>query len=183
MEACNRCECQDTETISFPSRSDDRYVLFEANIRNQSRSNEAILLSRTADRSYLFKASNDCMISMLSYLGMKNICQLDIAATNTAARMTWLSSLKVTNHHSMNEFTHDNRSIRWLVTRGIRLESLKVVDGKWFTPRINGIILLGLDLSLLRDVSFRSCNIGDGEVISLAHDCPSLSEICLYDCK
>ena len=92
MEACNQCECQDTEAISFPSRSDDRYVLFEANIRNQSRSNEAILLSRTADRSYLFKASNDCMISILSYLSMKNICQLDIAVTNTAARVIWLSS-------------------------------------------------------------------------------------------
>ena len=42
--------------------------------------------------------------------------------------------------------------------------------------------MLGLDVSLLRDVSFRSCNIGDEEIISLAHDCPYLSEICLYHC-
>ena len=183
MGACNQCESQDIETIFSPSRSDDRYVLFEANIPNQSRSNEAILLSRTADRSYLFKASNDCMISILSYLSMKDICQLDIAVTNTVARVIWLSSLEVTNHHTINEYTHNNGSIRWLVRRGVRLLSLKVIDVKWLTPRINGIISLGLDVSLLRDVSFRSCNIGDEEVISLAHDCPNLFEICLYDCK
>ena len=43
--------------------------------------------------------------------------------------------------------------------------------------------LLGLNVSLLRDVSFYDCDIGDEEVISLAHDCPYISEICLNDCK
>ena len=179
MGACNQCGCQDIEVMLFPSRSDDRNVLFEANIRNQSRSNEAILLSRTADRSQLFKASNDCMISILSYLSMKNICHLDIAVTNTAARVIWLSSLQVTNHRPINEFTHCNGSIRWLVRRGVRLESLKVIDGQWLR---DSSALLGLDVSLLRDVSFCSCNIGDEEIISLAHDCHNLSEICLFDC-
>ena len=176
MAACNQRESQDIETIFFPIRSDDRHVLFEANIRSQSRSNEAILLSRTADRSYLFKASNDCMISILSYLSMKDVCQLDIAVTNTTARVIWLSSLEVTNHHTMNEYTHNNGSIRWLVGRGIKLISLKVKNVRWFT---HSSALLGLDVSLLRDVSFRSCNIGDEEIISLAHDCPYLRSVCM----
>ena len=42
--------------------------------------------------------------------------------------------------------------------------------------------MLGLNVSLLRDICFRGCDIGDEEVISLAHDCPYLSGICLHDC-
>ena len=64
-----------------------------------------------------------------------------------------------------------------------RLESLKISNGQWFMSRLSGSALLGLNVSLLRDVSFYDCNIGDEEVISLAHDCPYLSEICLKDCK
>ena len=180
MAACNQRESQDIETISFPIRSDDRHVLVEANIRSQSRSNEAILLSTTADRSYLFKASNDCMILILSYLSMKDICQLDIAVTNTTARVIWLSSLEVTNHHTINEYTHSNGSIRWLVGRGIRLVSLKVKNVRCFT---HSSALLGLNVSLLRDVTFSKSNIGDEEVIMLAHESPYLSDICLYDCQ
>ena len=60
--------------------------------------------------------------------------------------------------------------------------SLKVRDGQRFTHRINGRTLLGLDVSLLRDISFRGCDIGDEDVIALARNCPYLSEICLYDC-
>ena len=59
---------------------------------------------------------------------------------------------------------------------------LKVRDGSWFTRTVNSSTLLGLNVSLLRDVRFRGCDIGDEEVISLAHDCPYLSGICLHDC-
>ena len=72
--------------------------------------------------------------------------------------------------------------MRWLVRRRIRLESLKVIDGQWFTRRMDGVKLLGLNISLLRDVSFHNCNIGDKEVTSIANNCPLLSEICLNDC-
>ena len=143
MAACNQRESQDVETISFPTRSDDQYVLFEANIRSQSHCNRAILFSRTADRSYLFKASNDCIISILSYLSMKDVCQLDIAVTNTTARVIWLSSLEVPNHHTMNKYTHNNGSIRWLVRRGVRLVSLKVENVALVT---HSSALLGLDV-------------------------------------
>ena len=174
MEACNQRQSRNKDTGS---------ISVEVNIPNQSRRNKAILLSRTADRSHLFRASNDCLISILSYLGMKDVCRLDIAVTNSAARIIWMSSLQVTNQRTMNECTHNSGSIRWLVTRGVRLESLKVKDGRWFTLRMKCSALLGLDLSLLRDVSFRNCNIGDEEVIALAQECPHLSEICLHSCK
>ena len=96
MGAYNQCPCQNFGTILLPDSSDVRSILFQASI-------EAIPLSRSADRSHLFQASNDCMTSILSYLTMKNICQLDIAVTNTAARIIWLDSLQITNHRSINE--------------------------------------------------------------------------------
>ena len=167
----------------MPSSSDGRFMLLGANSRNQSRINVAIMSSRCADRSWLFRGSNNCVISILDYLNLDRICQLDIAVTNIAARVIWLSSLRLTNHHMINERRHCNGSIRWVVTRGVRIESLKVRNDQWFTRSINGSTLLGLNVSLLRNVSFGGCNIADNEVISLAHNCPYLSEICLYDCS
>ena len=156
--------------------------MFEGNSCDQSQIYEALLLSRNDDRSHLSRASNDCMISILGYLNIESISQLDIAVTNTAARVIWLSSLLVSCHRTVNECKHSDGSIRWVVARGIRLEKLKVRDSQRFTCRINGSTLLGLNVSLLRDVSFRECDIGDDEIITLAHDCPYLSEICLYGC-
>ena len=178
MGASNQRQSQIDEA-TVPSCSDGRSILFEAITRNQCQSDEAILLSRTGDRSLSFKASNECMTSIL---GMKNIRQLDIAVTNTSARVVWLCSLQVTSCLPINEYKHCNGSIRWIVTRGITLDTLKVRDSRQFTQRINGSTLVGLNLSLLRDVSFRESDIGDEEVISLGHDCPYLSKICLYDC-
>ena len=43
---------------------------------------------------------------------MKDICQLDIAVTNSVARVIWLSSLEVTNHHTINEYARSDGSIR-----------------------------------------------------------------------
>ena len=144
MGACSQRQSRNNGTTS-PTSSDRRSIVFKTNIHYQSRSDEAILLSRTADRSQLFKASNDCLISILSYLSMENVCQLDIAVTNTAARVSWLSSLQMTNHLMINEYTHSNGSIRWLVGRGVKLESLKVTDGQWFAHRMDCDALLGLD--------------------------------------
>ena len=73
---------------------------------------DAAATNTTADQSHLLKASNDSMVSILSYLSMKDICQLDIAVTNTVARVIWLSRLEVTNHHTINECTHSDGSIR-----------------------------------------------------------------------
>ena len=168
---------------TLPSSSDGGSYFFEANSRYQSLMNEAILMSRTADRSILFRASNDSIRSILRYLSIESICQLDVAVTNTAARVVWMSSLQLSNYNTISERQHCKSSIRWLVTRGIRLESLKISNGQWFKRRLNGSAFLGLNVSLLRNLSFRDCNIGDEEVISLAHDCPYLSEICLYDCQ
>ena len=72
--------------------------------------NEKIWLSRTADRSLLFEASDDCMIFILGYLNIKSISQLDIAVTNTAARIVWLSSIQVNNHCTINGLRHCNGS-------------------------------------------------------------------------
>ena len=175
MGACNQCQFQNNRMM-FP------FSPASLSILNQSQRNEAILLSTTADRSDLFRSSNDCMIFILSYLSIKSICQLDIAATNTATRVIWLSGLQVTNHRTINEYTHCNGSIRWLVRRGIRLESLTAIGHSEFEIRIDGSTLLGLNVSSLRDVSFSNCDVGDAEVRNLANDCPNLSKICLHNC-
>ena len=172
-----QCQSKRRNTAAtLSSSSDSGSILFEANIRNRGAVlNEAILTSRTANRFLLFRAGKDCMQSIMSYLSIKSICQLDVAVTNTAARVLWLSSLQLTTNRTISECKHCNASIIWLVSRGIRLESLKISNGQWFMSRLSGSALLGLNVSLLRDVSFYDCNIGDEEVISLAHDCPYIS--------
>ena len=170
---------------TLPSSSVGGPSSFEGTFRNQNQSpiNKSILMSRTSDKSLLFKSSNDCIQSILGYLSIESICQLDVAVTNTAARVVWMSSLQLSSNLIISDCEHNEASIRWLATRGIRLESLEISDGQWFMSELNGSALLGLNVSLLRDVSFRKCNIGDEEVTSLAHSCPYLSEICLYDCE
>ena len=110
---------------------------------------------------------------------MKDICQLDIAVTNSVARVIWLSSLEVTNHHTINEYARSDGSIRWLVRRDVKLQSLKVKNVRCLT---HSSALLGLNVSLLRDVTFSESNIGDEEVIMLAHGSPYLCDICLFCC-
>ena len=113
MGACNQSQSESANIKATECRS--RMIQID----------KKILLSRTADRSLLFKTSDDCMIFILGYLNIKSISQLDIAVTNTAARIIWLTSLQVNNHRTVNGLRHCNGSIRWVVTRGIRLVSLK----------------------------------------------------------
>ena len=49
------------------------------------------------DRSFLFRTSNDLMTSMLSYLDVQSICQVDISVSNTAERLIWLTGLSMSN--------------------------------------------------------------------------------------
>ena len=122
MGACNQSESASANIKATECRS----LLIAENIQI----NRRILRSRTADRSLLFKASDDCMISILGYLNIKSISQLDIAVTNTAARIIWLSSLQENNHRTINGLRHCNGSIIWVVRRGIRLVNLKVREDR-----------------------------------------------------
>ena len=75
--------------------------------------NEAALPHSSDDGSILFKTSTDSMMSILSYLNIKSICRIDMAVTNTAGRMAWLISLRMTSHRSISEHKHGHESIRW----------------------------------------------------------------------
>ena len=153
---------------------------------NGSKRNEKRLRfgSDTDDRSLLFRTSNDSMTSILSYLGMRNICLIDIAVSNTAERVIWLTCLSANYLAIFSEYEHCKDSLRWLVKRGIRLESLKIRDKRCReTERINGSTLLGLDMSSLRCINLSGCSIGDEEVSLMAHGCPLLSAICLSGCE
>ena len=58
------------------------------------------------DRSLLFRTSNDLMVSILSYLCIKNVCNVDITVSNTAERIAWLKSLSWNNLAGFSEYTH-----------------------------------------------------------------------------
>ena len=131
---------------------------------------------------HLFRASADSIISILSYLSMENICRLDTAVTNTAARAIWLSILRDTSHRAIRTHKHSHESIRWLVERSIRPEYLETSDKKCFGDRVNGMTLLGLDTSSLRNIRLCYSRIQDKDILSLAHGCSNLTEIGLFDC-
>ena len=136
-----------------------------------------------SDRSFLFKTSNDLMTLVLSYLDVQSICHIDIAVSNAAERHIWWTSLSVNHHVTFSKHEHCKESIRWLVKRDIRLERLKTKDMKWESDRINWSTLLGLNMSSLQYINVQRCSIGDEEVLLIAHGCPHLSEIDIFDCK
>ena len=153
---------------------------------DQSQSDEALLPSCCL----FFTASTDSMVSILSYLTMVNMCRLDIAATNTASRIMWLSVLRGMNHRAIDNHKHSHESIRWFVERGINPQYLEISDSMLersdsvgsIASRINGSTFLGLNMSLLRNISLCRSKIGDEEVLLLAHGCPNLIEIGLDSC-
>ena len=119
----------------------------------------------------LFIATTDSMISILSYLSMGNICRLDTAVTNTPLRVIWLSILRGKNHRTIDNHPHNHESIRWFVERGIRPEYLKTGHDTW---RINVGTLLGMDMSILRNIDYYCSSILDEDILSIAHGCPNL---------
>ena len=145
---------------------------------DKSQSDEAILLSYCP----LFRASADLMASILSYLSMANICRFDTAVTNRVTRVIWLSLLRGTNHHSINNHKHSHESIRWLVERGISPEYLETSDRRCVARSINRDTILGLDMSSLRTLSVYQCQIRDEDILSIAHGCPNLTGIILGFC-
>ena len=97
-------------------------------------------------RSLLFRISSDLLVSILSYLDIESICQVDIAVSNTAERVIWLISLCGNNLVTFDKYGHCDESIRWVVKRGIRLEILKIGgDTLLMTYDIFGGTLLSLD--------------------------------------
>ena len=73
--------------------------------------------------------------------------------------------------------------MRWVVKRGIRLESLKIGDSRRLsTSDIYGGTLFGLNVSSLQCIDLRKSGIGDEDVLSMARGCPCLAEICLSGC-
>ena len=100
--------------------------------------------SDSDDRSFLFRTSNDLMISILNYLDIESICHIDIAVSNTPERNIWLTGLSMNNLVTFSEYKHCKESIRWTAKRGIRL---MINDKRRYEPdKIDGSILLGLNI-------------------------------------
>ena len=141
-------------------------------------------LCRSSDpdvRSLLFRMSSDLLVSILSYLDVESIRQVDIAVSNAAERVIWLTSLSANNLVTFDKYGHCDESIRWVVKRGIRLENLKIGgDTLLMTYDIFGGTFFSLDTSSLRRIDLRDSMIGDEDVVRIAHGCPRLAEICLF---
>ena len=124
------------------------------------------------------------MLSILIYLdiGVESVCHVDVAVTNTAERVIWLTILSANYFVMFSEHEHCEESIRWLVKRGIRLESLKVRYRAGETERINVSTILDLDISSLRYINLKGTSIEDEGVLLIADGCPELAEISLSGC-
>ena len=145
---------------------------------------DAMLPSISSNRSQLLKVSSQCMELILNYLQIRSICRLDIAITNPADRIDWLSILRVSHVDAFDKIMDNNKCydnvMRWLVSRDVRLKSIFALGGKYgyFHEKVLNDVNL---LSLLR-ISLR-CNIKEIDFLSLAHGCPNLSEISLLSCN
>ena len=97
---------------------------------------DAMLPSVSSNGSQLLKVSSQCMELILNYLSIRSICRLDIAITNSADRIDWLSILRASHVDAINKIMpwankkDWNKVIRWLVSRDIRLKSLELLGGK-----------------------------------------------------
>ena len=101
--------------------------------------------SDSDDRSFLLRASNDLMTSILGYLDIESICHIDMAVSNAAERPVWFTILSVSKLAVFNEYEHSKESIRWLAKRDIILERLKTKEKRWQkTGSIDCSTLLGL---------------------------------------
>ena len=123
------------------------------------------------------------MLSIISYLDIESVCHVDVAVTNTTERVIWLTILSANYFVIFSEHEHCEESIRWLVKRGIRLESLKVRYRAGETEIINVSTILDLDISSLRYINLKGTSIGDEGVLLIADGCPELAEISLSGCR
>ena len=64
------------------------------------------------DGSSLFRTSNDLMLSIISYLDIESVCHVDVAVTNTAERVIWLTILSANYFVMFSEHEHCEESIR-----------------------------------------------------------------------
>ena len=129
----------------------------------------------------MFRTSNDLMLSILIYLDIESVCHIDVAVTNTTERVIWLTILSANYFVMFSEHEHCEESIRWLVKRGIRLESLKVRYREEETERINVSTILDLDISSLRYINLKGTSIEDEGVLLIADGCPELAEMIYLD--
>ena len=144
---------------------------------------QSYLTPRRKKLNPFFRVPDDMFGEILSYLKIEDICCMDIAVTNTAARASWLHGLHAIIHQTISEYNHCRRSLTWLSERAVRLVRLIVKDCQWNTSSSVSSAFIGLNKSLLRYVSFRNCDFGDTKVLSIFNDCPNILEICLYDCR
>ena len=67
---------------------------------------DAMLPSVSSNGSQLLKVSSQCMELILNYLSIRSICRLDIAITNSADRIDWLSILRVSHVDAIEIMNH-----------------------------------------------------------------------------
>ena len=81
------------------------------------------------DGSSLFRTSNDLMLSILIYLdiGVESVCHVDVAVTNTAERVIWLTILSANYFVMFSEHEHCEESM-WhtlSISKWLRINNIK----------------------------------------------------------
>ena len=93
--------------------------------------------SDTDDRSFLFKMSSNLMASTISYLGIKSICYIDIAASNTVLQNVlsgWLGYRRIILLYSVNMSIASEKRDKNRKSEGQRHEMAE--DLSWSLPSL-----------------------------------------------
>ena len=83
---------------------------------------------------------------------MKELGNLDMAASNHSAREQWLSALKSSASQAVDEWHHSHISMKWVIMRCIRITQVHVKYEKCF--KLSDSTLEAIDIDLLRTVMY-----------------------------
>jgi F-box and leucine-rich repeat protein 2/20 len=133
--------------------------------------------------SFLLHFTSDFLSSFVSnWLDVRSFLVLDVAMTNKNERSQWLGNLKKTQSSSVDEWHHDQSSIRWLINRGIvNASHIRIRnDAKW---QITDSTFDGAIFPLLRSLDLTECRrISDTLLSALIKVCPVLLSVTVDNC-
>jgi hypothetical protein len=77
--------------------------------------------------SPLFKLNEDLLVYIFTeWFDVRSLGVIDIAVTNRLDRRNWLLCLSMMSTMALDDWYHDNSSIKWFSKRKIRLNDIRV---------------------------------------------------------
>ena len=130
-----------------------------------------------------FLQTEDVSSLLLSeWIDIRTIGILDMAVTNRMTRVVWLRFLRSIKCVTINHWMHSHASIRWLITRGLRVTSIHI--NILCRHQISDLTFRDVEtgreggLSQLQHIDIGRCgSVTDAGISALAQGCPLLQTI------